>query len=461
MILSFITRCSLLLIAGLSIVSTAVILKQPLMLLPLLALVFFIVYLKHVGVILYIVTLVAFTRIDAWLTMLSGIPFGSLVVGLTMFSLLAIMVLTGTGMNRPGRSFLLLTAYYAGATAIGTLFGETAYFSEWARDSFYAFLVFSTVYLLASDERRITGVMNTIIACGIILSLLNIIEVIMPGTIRLSHSTGRAAGLLKNSNASAIAILCSYLIYSIRTRAASRFAHHGLFILLKSLFFLGILATFSREGIILLVLALISQNIVDARNRSAVVRNYIAVAFTFFTAFYILNYLLTSKSALFLPSYYKIYSLLHGSIDDNNRLFLLKYYLSKYSLHPLFGFGFYSTILPSSANNNMLANFGVHGPHNTFVAILTDFGPIPLALYIMLYLSMILDTASIKEVHVRNELLILVGLLAAHNLFSHDILTTRYIMVLLALICVMPIGRRRTPNRTDDLLQNDEKGGRS
>jgi len=408
--------------------------NKPILLAAFLLLVSSLIYLKQLQLILYVVIIVAFTRTDAWLSFASGIPFGTIVVGLILLSFALILSFTNWELNAPNQPVIQLLLFYIFAAMIGILFGDRRYFNDWARDSLYAFLSFFSVYLLVSDERLLRSAMKTVIVCGIVLSLTNLAELLFPNTIKLSHSMGRAAGLLKNSNASAFAIICSYILYNLHI-AHSKIANKILIrLLLQSIFFMGVLSTFSREGVLLLGVVFIINNFIDTQNKVSVSLNYISLIITVTICVFITKYMIESNSRIFLLSFNKLYSFLHGNLDDNHRIFLLKYYLSRAAIHPLTGFGLYATIRPSWANADLLSRFGVLGPHNTAAAVFVETGLISLFLYFMFYWSLLISIRRIQDTRARQILTLLWGCLVFHNNFAHDILVTRYIMVLLGLI---------------------------
>jgi len=408
---------------------------KPVLVLPLAFILPAVLFLKHPDWIIYIVITIAFTRADAWLSAATGLPFGLAASGLILLSYLLLLTFTAIPLQAPNRSAYVLIMFYLGAFLAGSLAGNNEQAFEWSRDAMYAFLIFSVVYSLSFNKHKFETALMTVAACGLLLSLINLLEILYPSLIQLSHSEGRAAGLLKNANSSAFAISCSYVIFMFLYRR-HKFIPRYLNLLAQIVFILGVLATFSRQGLIIIIICFLTANFIMAKDRKSLVGILLILALTAGTVFLIVQNLLGSDNVPFLYSLDRITSFVQGNLADNDRWYLAKYYLGKALEQPLLGYGFNATTVASTANTDLQSLFGVKGPHNTPITLLVEFGIIPLLLFGYFFYLLYNNLKSIPDRIERRLLLLLLFSLFLHNCFAHDLHISRYTLTLFALLAV-------------------------
>jgi O-antigen ligase len=424
----------------------AALIWKPLLIYPLAMLPPALLFLKRTEWILYAAILIAFTRADAWLSAATGLPFGLAASSLMLLSCLLVLTFTTVPLLAPTRPVYALLLFYLGAFLAGCLSGGSDQAFEWGRDASYACLVFGVVYSFSSNRTKVENAFLTVAGCGLLLSLVNLLELFFPGSIQLSHSEGRAAGLLRNANTSAFAVSCCYIIFMFVCRRLNR-ASRVFFYLGQCVYILGVLATFSRQGLIVISICFVAANAITARNRTSFLAVCSILVLTAAAALLILRERLGTGSLSFLYSLDRITSFLQGNLDDNDRWYLAKFYLAKAMEHPLLGYGFNATTTVSTANHDLLSLFGVKGPHNTPIALWVEFGILPLLLYGFFFSLIYVNIKSIPDRIERRLLLLLFFMLLLHNCFAHDLPITRFVLALLALLALPPsVYSGRRPN---------------
>jgi len=156
----------------------------------------FILVLAKSELVLYILLIFAFLRLDAWFSGIFSLPFGKLLFMFAVSSILATVLFGRYRLNRlrlPLNFYLFfIVTYFAfgviNATSEGLLF--------WIEDTIYALGYFLAIYLLLNDKSKFRRAVYLIYFIGLFSSIINIYEFLHPYSYVLSHSSGRAAGLL-------------------------------------------------------------------------------------------------------------------------------------------------------------------------------------------------------------------------------------------------------------------------
>ncbi len=396
---------------------------------------------KKPSLILYLLTGIALMRIDAWASYALSIPFGKVVFLLTGFSMILVLFLTRTEVNKPGMTVRILFTFLATYFIFGLINASSRGTFLWLQDSAYAVSYFVVVYLLVNSFSRLEKVVYLIAGAGIIVSLLNVVEFFNPRTVTLSQSLGRAAGLLKNANTSALVINVAMIAILYPLRVASSRIKALVLVLAEICCFLGVFTTFSREGIIIFSMIFAGQFfIIRQRSRRFMI---IAVAGILVTVaiINIMQYISLNAIGDVRYSFQKISTLVQGQVDDNGRLFLLKFHLGRFARHPFTGNGLYSAMLYSIDSAAMGETMVPNGPHNTFVLILSETGIVPLLVYILfltyLFRNVIMMISAagsdLRKKSLALCIMFLFGLVVVHHIFSHMLIVSRYSMVLFAL----------------------------
>ena len=407
----------------------------------------FALYLRKPCTIVYILVAVGFLRLDAWLSGWLSLPFGKVFLIFTALSVSAVLLLTESRLNRPGRPALLFGCYLLSALVFGSIASSGDGILPWLSESVYAASYFAVVFLLVNRFKRLERIMILIVLIGVLTSFINILEFLDPTGIGLSHSEGRAAGLLKNANTSAFIVNVSMIasLYLLKISESRRLVL--CMTLLQGLFFFGVFLTFSREGIILFALIFLAQFFyIKRRSRMALVL-VLSVTVLWFGAYRAVRYIDTAAEGDVRLSFKRISALAGGRIDDNDRLDLLDLHMGRFLESPITGKGIYS------ATDRTIRTFGYsgecmpQGPHNTFVLILSETGIFPLAAYLIFLASVFAGllyrrkNAGGREMAMRGCLLLMFSAYLIHHLFSHTLLLSRYSMVMMAIFS-LPAGVR-------------------
>ncbi len=239
---------------------------MPLILAPIAGLTAGLMILRRIDWIGYAVAIIAFTRADAWLTYRTGLPFGSLTAALMAAAFITVMLFSIRKLTAPNAAFGYLLLFYTTATLTGVFSGNWQYSTAWLRDALAALLTFGTVYCFVSDGNKIDRLTRVIVLCGVVVSLVNLVELFNPGQINLSHSEGRAAGLLKNANVSAFVIVCCFVVHQMSAVRANRRIRWQA-VAVNVLMICGVLSTFSRSGMLTLAVATAGSVFIEIRNR--------------------------------------------------------------------------------------------------------------------------------------------------------------------------------------------------
>ena len=429
--------------------------KSPLVALPLAALAGLSV-LRRLDWIAYAVVFVAFTRADVWATGLTGLPAGTITVLIIVIAVVVALVYEKLPLAAPNAAFAVLVLFFSTAFLTGALFGQPDHAYSWCRDALYAFVTFTAVFCFSAFKDRYWKLLFVVVGCGILLSVINILEIAFPSAVQLSHSEGRAAGLLKNANTSAFVITSSFVALQLCQRRIPRFGAWA--VPIQVLLFAGVLATFSRAGMLMMTAAVLISIVIELKRRRflRVLLYSVLAGSVLVTA--AAKYFLGSSDLSVLYSVQKIATFVQGRIDDNYRFFLAKYYFLKFLEHPLTGYGFYATVFPSAANTDLVSVFGVKGPHNTPIAILAEFGVIPALFYALAYAVVLLRLTGVENAFDRKYLYLLWFLVLIHNAFAHDSHLSRPTMVLLGILAAAPVLAKKSPQpgeRTAELKNGE------
>ncbi len=408
-----------------------IMLAAPALLIPL-------ILIGRTSLIVFVLVAFAFLRLDAWMSSATSLPFGKMIFLLSLGSLAFAVFRNTQRLNRFTVPVLAYALFLLTSLAAGSVEAQPDGVALWFADTVYAVSYFIVIYMMVNSHDRLEKVIYFIVLLGIFSSLMNIAEFLNPAGMELSHSTGRAAGLLKNANTSAfvvnISMICS--VYALRV-ARSRAMALSL-VLLQVLFFFGVFTTFSREGILLFGLVFVSQFFVIRRRSRRTMIVLLAGAMLVFGMAAAVRYISTGAIEEVRHSYGKIEGLVQGRVDDNDRLYLLRLHLSRFAERPLTGNGLYSALFYSIPACGLDANEVPNGPHNTFVMILSEAGIFPLLAY-LLFLAVLLRnmlraaSGGGEGASMRQCLLMLFAAFVVHHGFSHMILLSRHPMVLLAL----------------------------
>ncbi len=404
-----------------------------------------ILFLSRPVLVIYPLVSLSFLRLDAWATSILSFPFGKIVFLMLALSLLTALLLTRTRLNRPNLPVVLYILFIVTSLSAGMIEGTGEGTVLWLREIVYASACFTVLFLFTNRRERLENVINLIVLLGIFTSLLNIAELIDPAGLSLSHSEGRAAGLLKNANTSAFIVNLSMIasIYLMRTAAGRRKAF--LLAMMQVLFFCGVFVTFSREGLLVFALIFASQLLVIRRRSRRALVIFVAGTLLVIGAERTVRFIKTDAAVDVRHSFRKITSLVSGDIDDNSRLSLLRFHFSRFLDRPLTGYGLYSALEYSIPKQGISTTEVENGPHNTFVMILSETGIFPLLVYLAFLGSLLRNIAARdggsggKDRAMKECLLMLFAAFIIHHFFSHMMLLSRYSMVLLALFALPPV----------------------
>ncbi len=206
------------------------------------------------------------------------------------------------------------------------------------------------------DHPKVLALVKTAVALATLLGIaLNIYELFHPGTF--SSTSGRAAGLYIDSNASGMALVLGCLVGLTAIRPRWR----EIFLLLT---FAGVIATFSRESI--LAFAILAAG--AAMGRAISLPRLVvggAVACALFSAFELSNSLSGTES--FRAANFDRLSFGTSDASARDRLSLDSKMLEEFETAPLFGHGFGTDEYWGEVQRshdfflNMLANYGILG----------------------------------------------------------------------------------------------------
>lgn len=381
------------------------------------------------------VTAVAMTRADAWTSRLLGIPAGTLTFAAIVAGFALFVRFDRRPLRAPDGAWWTLLAFYASCFGVGVLFGDTTWAGEWARDNAYFFAVFAVLFHLASTPRAVERLAGTIAACGALVAAVNVAEFLVPSVVHLSHTAGRAAGLLRNANASACAVTLSWTAFVLhaRWRPPRRFVA----LAAPALYLAGVAVTLSRGGFLLAALA-VGATTAFARPSRAL-RAGVALAVAAVVAFgsITVHRVLSAGRTPTVQAVEKMAVFASGRIDDNYRLALARYYARRGAERPWTGWGFEATIRPSPANTDLYTFFGVKGPHNTPVAILAEFGVLPAVLWLAFLALAWARCARIADAGARRTVRVMILVALAQNAFAHDLPVWRPLAAVYALVAVV------------------------
>jgi O-antigen ligase len=427
-------------------VAAVVLLYQPTLIFAAALAVPLLILLRKPSLILYLLVGIAMMRIDAWVSYTMAIPFGKVVFLLTVVTVILVLSLTKTDINRPGvpvRAFIFFLGSYlvfglVNATPNGVRF--------WLEDSAYAVSYFLVIYLLVNRWSKLEKVFYLIALIGVIVSVVNIVEFFNPRAVSLSHSMGRTAGLLKNSNTSAMIINVAMMaiLYPLRVTGSRRVTL--LLVIAEVCLFFGVFTTFSREGIIVFSMIFLSQFFfVRQKARRFMIIAVTGIILTLATI-KIIEYISFSAIGDVRYSFRRITTLVHGQVDSSDRFQLLKYHLECFARRPFTGYGLYSAMMYSVHSSGISETMVSSGPHNTFAIILSETGIIPFLFYLVFLGSvfknligmMVVAGSDLRMKSLAICSMLLFGLLIIHHLFSHMMIVSRYSMVLFALFSLPP-----------------------
>ncbi|MBN2070006.1 MAG: O-antigen ligase family protein [Candidatus Krumholzibacteriota bacterium] len=399
-----------------------------------------VLFFRRPSIIIYPLILFAFLRLDAWMSTYVSLPFGKIIFLLSFLSIAVTFLLTGERLNSPGAPVVFFVIFLVTGFLTGMIEASRQGIVLWLEDTLYAASYFFIVYLAVNSWGRLEKIIFLVMVTGIIASLLNFAEFFDPAGIAFSHSSGRAAGFLKNANTSAFVINLAMItsIYFLET-VRQRWKAISI-VLAQTIFFFGVFTTFSREGLMLATLIFTSQfAVIRRRGRRGLI---LIVAGVIVTAGLIraIDFISTGAAGDVRYSFQKISSLAQGDFDDNDRFDLLKFHLNRFRQKPLTGHGLYSALTYSIQEEGLAASDVPNGPHNTFVMILSEAGFIPLLAYLaligILFLNLI-DKGEMGKTErgraMRACLLMLLAAFLIHHWFSHMMLLARFSMVLVAL----------------------------
>ncbi len=398
----------------------------------------FLLVLKNSELVLYILIVFAFLRLDAWFSGIFSLPFGKLLFVFAVSSILATILFGRYRLNRLDLPLILYLFFIVTYFAFGTINATSEGVVFWAQDTIYALGYLLAIYLLLNKRDKLKKAIWVIYVIGLFSSLMNIYEFLHPYSFALSHSTGRAAGLLKNANTSAFIVNISFIasVFLLRTSRNMKFSI--IFPLSQALLFAGVFVTFSREGLILFAMLFIAQ-FFTLRGRKVLLALALVVLIAC-TTFISTQYVTTSAGVDVQRSFLKISSLISGQIDDNDRLFLLKYHIQRFVANPLTGNGLYSALIYSVPRDGNIGNGVPNGPHNTLALILSEAGIFPGIIYVFwlifafLYLvRKFLSSNGEEERALNGVILLFFVVLFIHHFFSHMILFARYAMAIFAM----------------------------
>ncbi len=401
---------------------------------------------------------VAMTRADGWATRLTGVPMGTA----TFVGILAVLALVARFDRRPLRApdalWWTLLAFQVSCFLVGGLFGETPYVAAWARDHAYAFVVFAALFHLAATPGAVASLAGAVAGAGAVVAAVNVAEFAAPSLIHLSHTAGRAAGLLRNANASACAVTLAWTAFVLhaRWRPPRRLVALGA----PALYLAGVVVTLSRGGLMLAALALAATLGVvrpPRRVRAGAVAALVVVALGGSLA---VHRALSAGRTPTIQAIEKVAVFASGRVDDNYRLMLARYYARRFLERPLTGWGFDATIAPSPANTDLFTFFGVKGPHNTPVAILAEFGVLPALLWLAVLAVLWARLGRVADPPARRAARTMLLVAAAQNVFAHDLPVWRPLWAVYALLAVVSADAPR-PQPDDPPADNrgDDAGG--
>ncbi len=419
-----------------------------------------VVFLGKPSLVIYPLVLFAFLRLDAWISAAASVPFGKVLFLFTATAMAAVVLLTGTRLNRPTVPaclfVLFLVTYFVFGIAEATGVGAVL----WLEDSIYAVTYFAVVYLLVNRWDRLEKVISLIVLSGLIVSVVNIVEFFYPSLLGMSHSFGRSAGLLKNANVSAFIVNLAMIasLYWLWTAKGKRMALA--MIATQILFFFGVFTTFSREGMLLFVLIFLGQFVCFKHSFRRALVVIVAGAIIALGVVQIAGFIMTDAESDVRFSFQKLTMMVEGRIDDNDRLWLLDFHLKRFLQRPLTGHGLYSALLYSVPSTDVSRSGVPNGPHNTFALILSEAGIVPAVMYLAVLVSFLSSVAVARrtggDVRGRAMKLCLVLMFCAvviHHFFSHMLLLARYPMILFALFALPE--RVCTPKLLDEFPAKD------
>jgi len=398
----------------------------------------FLLVIKNSELVLYILIIFAFLRLDAWFSGVFSLPFGKLLFIFAISSIFATVLFSRYRLNRLSLPIILYLLFIVTYFAFGTINSTSEGLVLWVEDTVYALGYLLAIYLLVSERDKLKKVIWLIYVIGLFSSLMNIYEFLHPYSFALSHSTGRAAGLLKNANTSAFIVNISFIASVFLLRRSKSVKFSILFLISQALLFVGVFVTFSREGLIIFAMSFIAQ-FFTLRGKKILLALALVVLIAC-TTIISAHYVTSSAGVDVQRSFLKISSFLSGQIDDNDRLFLLKYHIQRFVANPLTGNGLYSALIYSVPRDGNIGNGVPNGPHNTLALILSEAGIFPGIIYVFwfiftfLYLIKKLLSSNGEEERALNSVVLLFFVvLFIHHFFSHMILFARYAMAIFAM----------------------------
>jgi O-antigen ligase len=230
--------------------------------------------------------------------------------------------------------------------------------------------IVASVLALRTDHARVLAVAAfMIVAVG---TTLNLYELFIESNV-WSTAPGRSAGLYINPNVSAQALLGYGLVFFLNRLGKITVADYSLIILVV----VGVLATFSRAGIMAALVLLTAAVLIRAQRKYMIriVAGMVIISVVLFSiASYTLNNMELSSDAM-----NRISSLSNrGGIGDYRE-----------------DRGEASLVALDLAMTNPLLGVGVltvsempEGPHNMFVAMMVDYGIIGLTVYVLIILRL-------------------------------------------------------------------------
>jgi O-antigen ligase len=223
----------------------------------------------------------------------------------------------------------------------------------------------------------------------------------------LSTAPGRAAGFFENPNNSGnmIVALAALVVVSLDTKK-------WLLICLCLLSFVGVLVTFSRGSIFLIVLIYISILISQKISVNRFITNIIAPVLAFgLTIALVLNWIMQQN--LSNDANLRLFSILKWQFHDNSTLGRIDFFmvfLNRFLNNPLIG---------AEPFGSLAMSHGA-GPHNAFVAAGADFGIVGLIAFLAVIVFGIQGAMHLKWKGPQALTLLVCSLwLLIYSLFSH------------------------------------------
>lgn len=287
-------------------------------------------------------------------------------------------------------------------------------------------ITFVVAAVLASRPGLDTIVRNAALLTAGVGATLNLYELLVQNV--WSVSPGRSAGLYENPNYSSEAVLAFGLIFL--ANRSGKFTATDL--LMTALVTLGVIATFSRTGILASVVLLTGAIVMRAKPRHVprIIGGAIVIALLAagFVTYVIRNVTLSVEASQ------RLYSLIEGGgVGDyqQDRGLLALEWMELFWKNPILGGGVY-TIFD-----------GKDGPHNMFVAMMVDYGMVGLAIYLFLIARLVALWHG-GEPALGRIIILYAGWLILFSFASHNLLLNTATTVVLGIVVAQAFRSRTT-----------------